>query len=182
MRVAILGSSGSGKSTLARRVAERTGWRHVELDALYHLADWQPQDRDVLRSQVGHMIANEHWVCDGNYNALVGDLIQSAADTIVVFDLPRLTVLRQIAWRTLRRAIRREELWNGNREPLSNLVRWEPEENVIRWSWVHHDRRHHEYRARAATGVWDHAEVIWVEDHSAAERWLSTLPRAGSVR
>lgn len=179
MRIAVLGSAGSGKSTLARRVAERTGWPHIEIDALYHLADWQPQDREVLREQITAMIAAEHWVCDGNYTSAVGDLVQAAADTIVVFDLPRLTVTRQVAWRTIRRALRREELWNGNREPMSNFFRWQPEENVIRWSWVHHDRYRDQYRALEASGAWDHAEVLWFGDHAAAQRWLSQLPLGG---
>lgn len=180
MRVSILGSSGSGKSTLARRVAERTGWRHIEIDALYHLADWKPQDRDVLRAQITREIAAEHWVCDGNYNSFVGDLVQAAADTIVVFDLPRSTVVRQVAWRTLRRAVRRQELWNGNREPLTNFTRWQPEKNVIRWSWTHHDRYREQYRALAASDVWDHAEVIWIRRHSAGENWLNNLQRKTS--
>lgn len=177
MRIAILGSSGSGKSTLAKRVAERTGWRHIEIDAYYHLAGWQPQDREVLRSEIANQISGQNWVCDGNYNANVGDLIQAAADTIVVYDLSRLTVLRQVTWRTVRRAVRREELWNGNRERLSNFFRWDPEENIIRWSWVHHHRYRDEYRALAETGTWDHAEVIWVERHAVADRWLANLPR-----
>lgn len=175
MRVAVLGSSGSGKSTLARRVAEQTGWPHIEIDALYHLAGWQPQDRDVLRAQMADELAREHWVCDGNYNSAVGDLVQEAADTIVVFDLPRWTVVRQVAWRTLRRALRRAELWNGNREPWSNFFRWQPEKNIIRWSWVHHDRYRHQYRTLHQTGAWDHAEVIWITNHTDAAHWLDGL-------
>lgn len=181
MRIAVLGSSGSGKSTLARRVTQRTGWRHVEIDALYHLANWQQQDREVLREQIADEIAHEHWVCDGNYNSVVGDLVQAAADTIVVFDLQRLTVARQVAWRTVRRAVRREELWNGNREPLTNFFRWQPEENIIRWSWVHHNRYRDQYRAMAESGAWDHADVVWIEDHKAVEHWLSGLPRSADL-
>jgi len=178
MRIAILGSSGSGKTTLARRVAQRTSWRHIEIDALYHLNNWKPQDREVLRRQIAHEIANKHWVCDGNYNSVVGDLVQAAADTILVFDLPRLTVVRQVAWRTIWRAVRREELWNGNREPLTNFIRWQPEENVIRWSWIHHNRYRDQYRGNEASGVWDHADVVWIEGHQAADRWLDRLPRS----
>lgn len=175
MRIAILGSSGSGKSTLARRLVEQTGWRHIEIDAFQHLPGWRQQERDELRSQISAEIANEHWVCDGNYNSQVGDLVQSAAETIVVYDLPRRTVCRQVLWRTIRRAVRREELWNGNREPLSNFTRWDPEKNVIRWSWTHHEQYREEYRSIAAAGNWDHAEVVWVRRHADADRWLAEL-------
>lgn len=44
--------------------------------------------------------------------------------------------MRQVIYRTLRRAILREVLWNGNREPWRNLFRWDPEHSIIRWSWT----------------------------------------------
>jgi adenylate kinase family enzyme len=176
MRVAILGSAGSGKSTLARRVAEQTGWRHIEIDAFHHLAGWQQQERVVLRSQISGEIEREHWVCDGNYNSMVGDLVQSAAQMIVVFDLPRWTVMRQVIGRTVRRAVKREVLWNGNREPLSNFTRWNPEKNVIRWSWTRHGEYREQYRSIESSGTWGHAEVVWIRHHREADRWLAGLP------
>jgi hypothetical protein len=52
--------------------------------------------------------------------------------------------MRRIIGRTLRRAISRAELWNGNREPWSNFFRADPERSVIAWSWT----RHHTVRER----------------------------------
>src|SRR3546814_4713935 len=72
-------------------------------------------------------------------------LFRAAADTIVWLDLPRPLIMRRVAGRTLRRAITREELWNGNREPLAGLVRWHPERNIIRWAWVQHSTRSEEH-------------------------------------
>ena len=46
------------------------------------------------------------------------------ADTVVWLDLPRSQVMRQIVSRTFRRVLTREELWNGNREPVENLWAW----------------------------------------------------------
>lgn len=179
MRIAILGSAGSGKSTLARRVVELTGCRHIEIDAFHHLPGWEQQGREALRSQIAEEIEHEHWVCDGNYNS-VGDLVQSAAETIVVFDLGRWTVLRQVMARTARRALTREELWNGNREPLSNFTCWDPEKNVIRWSWTRHEGYGEEFRSMESSGTWDHADVIWVKRHADADRWLSSLSAANT--
>lgn len=34
-------------------------------------------------------------------------------------------IIRQVLWRSIRRRVTREELWNGNREPLSGLFRLE---------------------------------------------------------
>lgn len=57
---------------------------------------------------------------DGNYSA-VQELIWTRADTVVWFDLPLALVLSRIIGRTLRRVVSRQELWNGNGEPFSNL-------------------------------------------------------------
>ena len=48
--------------------------------------------------------------------------------------------------RTLRRTLTREELWNGNREPLSNLWSLNPEKSIIAWTAT----RHGVYRRRYA--------------------------------
>jgi hypothetical protein len=45
-------------------------------------------------------------------------------------------VMYRVVLRTIRRAVTREELWNGNREPLSNFYRWDPGRNIIRLAWV----------------------------------------------
>lgn len=80
---------------------------------------------------------------DGNYSA-VRDLVWARADTVVWFDLPRRTVVRQVVWRTVRRAVTRQELWNGNRERLRSLFRLDPNASMVRWAWT----RHAEYRER----------------------------------
>jgi hypothetical protein len=62
------------------------------------------------------------WVVDGNYPRVVMEgPVWRRADTVVWLDLPRPTVMRQVVLRTLRRVLTRQTLWNGNREPFSNL-------------------------------------------------------------
>ena len=173
MRIAIVGSSGSGKTTLAKRVAGRTGIPHVEIDAVHHLAGWQPNPS--FRDDLAAALEQPSWVCDGNYS-MVDDLVRSAADTIVVFDLPRRTVMRQVTTRTVRRALTRAELWNGNREPLSNFFRWDPEHNIIRWAWTRYDGVRANHIEAATSGEWRHATVVWIRSHADGDAWLGTLP------
>ena len=52
LRVAVVGNSGSGKSTLARELAVRLGVKCIELDAIHHLPDWTPIDREEMRRVV----------------------------------------------------------------------------------------------------------------------------------
>lgn len=151
-RVSVVGSPGSGKTTFGRRLAEHLDVPFVELDAIFHQADWADLPRDIFRARVGEALAGDGWVVDGNYSA-VRDLVWRAADTVVWLALPRSVVMRRVGFRTVRRAITRERLWNGNREPLTNLYHLDPEKNILRWTWV----KYPEYAERYADGSGDPA-------------------------
>lgn len=157
-RVSIVGSSGSGKSTLAKAVAERIGATHVELDAMFHQADWQPTPTAELRRNVAAALDSERWVVCGNYSK-VADLVQGGADTIIWLDLSRRLVMSRLIRRSVKRAITREELWNGNRESWRNLFSRDPERNVVLWAWRHHDQYRKRYEGFAAGKFWAHADV-----------------------
>jgi adenylate kinase family enzyme len=142
MRISLRGCSGSGKSTLGRAVAAAYGLPFVELDAHFHQADWTPLEDEAFRERVAATAGGDGWVIDGNYGHVLRDLVESRADTIVLYDLPRSTVMARIVRRTLRRAVTREELWNGNREQPRNLFRRDPHRSIILWSWSMHGTYH----------------------------------------
>lgn len=148
----MVGNSGSGKSTLGRAIAARLGVDHIELDALFHQANWTPLTPAQLRERVAPLVAADGWVIDGNYSA-VRDLVWLRADTVVWLDLPRRTVMWRIVARTLRRLATRERLWNGNRERLRNVLSRDPDRNVVLWSW----RKHASYRELYGTASRDPA-------------------------
>lgn len=176
-RVSVVGNSGSGKSTLARALAARLGVAHVELDALVHLPGWEELPTEELRRQVTERLdGSDGWVIDGNYRNRVGDLVRARADTVVWLDLPRRTVMRQVVGRTLRRVVTRQELWNGNREPWSNLYSRDPMRNIVLWAWTNHAKYRRQYAAELAA----HPELAWVRLRSRRDvrRFLS--PAGGS--
>lgn len=143
-RIWVTGSSGAGKTTLARRLALGLELDHVELDGLFHGPDWTPADTDVLRARVAPRLVAPAWVVDGNYRKHLEDLIADRAELQIALDLSTVRVMSRVIRRTLRRMVTRQELWNGNRERWSNLIRWDPKENLIRFAWV----RRAEYRRR----------------------------------
>ncbi|MEP7026945.1 MAG: adenylate kinase, partial [Actinomycetota bacterium] len=96
--------------------------------------------------------SGDTWIIDGNYSK-VRDLVWARADTVAWLDPPRYRVMRQILWRTLRRAALRIELWNGNRERWANLFTLDPMESVVAWAWT----RHHAYQRRYASAQADPA-------------------------
>lgn len=141
LRIHIVGTSGAGKSTIAKNLARELRIRRLELDSIYHQANWTPLPVDEFRSQVAEFIRFESWVIDGNYST-VSDLIDSRATHLVWLDYPRWFVMLRLLRRTLRRTLTRQELWNGNRESLSSLFKRDPHENILLWAWTTHHERH----------------------------------------
>ena len=134
-RIWLVGTSGSGKTTLARRLSGRLDLPHLELDAVFHQPGWTELPTDEFRARVETFCADDRWVVCGKYGA-VRDLIAARADTIVCLDHARLRQTARVARRTVRRWVRREELWNGNRESVRNLWPFgDRERSIVRWTW-----------------------------------------------
>jgi adenylate kinase family enzyme len=168
----VVGNSGSGKSTLARKLAATLGIPYLELDSVFHQPGWQPLPPEEFIQVVAALADEDSWVIDGNYS-VVRPVVWARADTVVWLDLPRRTVMRQVIWRTVRRALTRQELWNGNREPLSNFLRWDPEESVISWAWHKHGEYRDRYGAAARDPANAHLTFIRLGSRGDIDRFLA---------
>lgn len=177
-RVSVVGNSGSGKTWLSGELSRLLGIRHVELDALYHQPGWRALDEETLRDRVAHAVSGEGWVVDGNYS-IVRDLVWERADTVVWLDPPRHVLLPRLVARTLRRTLVREELWNGNREPLSNLYSVDPERSIIAWAWTRDELYRHRYRWAAADPRWSHLRFVRLRNDRQVRGFLGSLPGSG---
>jgi adenylate kinase family enzyme len=175
-RVSLVGVSGAGKTTVGRKLAASLGVPFVELDAIFHQPDWVELPRDDFREQVGAALSAPGWVVDGNYSA-VRDLVWDRADTVVWLDLPRRLVMRRVILRTLRRAVTREALWNGNREPLTNFYRLDPEENIIRWAWVKYAGYVERYEVAMHDPAYDRLRFVRLRTPHEIDEFLAASAR-----
>jgi adenylate kinase family enzyme len=158
MRVAVVGNSGSGKSTLARRLAQSLDVTYLELDAIYHQPGWQPLPDEEFRQRVSDFAAADGWVIDGNYSA-VRPIVWARANAVVWLDPSRPVVMRQLVGRTVRRVLRRRELWNGNRESVRNLFRRD-DNNILYWPWTNHAKYHDRYAAASVDPGYAHLRFV----------------------
>jgi adenylate kinase family enzyme len=140
-RIVVRGTSGSGKTTLARAISASLGIPHVELDALFQQPSWTPLPDSVFIPKVQAVAEQESWVVCGNYRQ-VTPILLGRADTVVLYDLSRRLVMWRVVTRTLSRAVRNEELWNGNREGWRNIASLDPQTSIVAWAWTTHARRH----------------------------------------
>lgn len=168
-RILVAGTSGAGKTTLAGRVSAALGLPHTELDGLYHGTGWTP--RPEFESDVRAVVAQDAWVSEWQYTA-VRPLLLGRAELLVWLDLPVPVVLWQVGRRTLRRRLRRTELWNGNVEPPLRTILSDPD-HILRWAWrTRHTLRGLDERlARDAP----HLQVVRLRSRRAVERWVRSL-------
>ena len=171
-RVSVVGGSCTGKTTLARMLAERLDVPHVELDALHHGPNWEEASAELLRSRLEEALAAspDGWVVDGNYHGKLGTLVLEQADTAVWLDPPFVVAVRRVLWRTLTRALRRAELWNGNRETFANAF---SRDSIVWWVLKTHRRYHRTFPVRLAAvpGL----RVVRLRSARAVRSWLATL-------
>jgi adenylate kinase family enzyme len=173
-RVSVVGNAGAGKSRFAQRLAAQLGAPWVELDAIHHLADWEPIDPATFYAEFDKIASTETWGIDGNYRSVVvhGPVWQRA-DTVVWLDLPRRTVILQVTLRSLRRVVRREQLWNGNRESVRTLLTWDPHLSVIRWAWAQHGKYRGRFASAMASAELSHLQFVRVGSRREAEAFLA---------
>jgi adenylate kinase family enzyme len=177
-RVSVVGNSGSGKTTLARSLAIALGASHLELDSIFHRPGWSELDPGEFRRQVGEVVAGEAWVVDGNYS-VVRDLVWRRADTVVWLDPPQRRVMAQVVGRTVRRVLTRQELWNGNREPWSNLWSWDPNRSIIAWAWTQRQAYRTRYAAAGADPAWGHLDFRRLRSRADCTRLLQAAAGDG---
>jgi hypothetical protein len=104
--------------------------------------------------------------------------VWARADTVVWLDLPRPVVMRQIIRRTLTRAVRRTELWNGNREPWCNFASLDPNRSIIAWAWTQHGAYRERYREAMVDPAWRRLRFIRLGSEQAVAAFLEEAGRA----
>lgn len=168
-RVLVAGVSGSGKTTLARRVGDVLHLPVTEMDALHHGPEWIP--RPEFMADVETFSSADAWVSEWQYPA-ARELLADRADTLVWLDVPTRVAMARVARRTAIRSIRREELWNGNREAPLHTVFTDPE-HIVRWAWRTRDL------LRQLVPLLEHSHpdltVVRLRSRSDADRFIARL-------
>jgi adenylate kinase family enzyme len=175
-RISVVGSSGSGKTTLARTIAERRGIPHLELDSVYHQPNWKPLSDTDFQTAVESFVGGESWVIDGNYGRTgIQDLIWRRADAVIWLDLSRMVVMLRLFSRSARRAVTKEELWNGNTEQWSNFFSMDANRNIFLWTWQRYGSTAERYRRAMADPSLSSLEWIHLGTQSEIDDFVDRL-------
>lgn len=168
-RIVVTGTTGSGKTTLTTQLATRLGVPRIELDALYWGPNWTPHPAEAFRASVDVATEGDGWVLDGNYSA-VRDIVWSRADTLIWLDYRLGVNLWRLARRGLVRSLRREVLWNGNRETFRG--NFFSRDALIPWAIKTHGRKRRDIPAALARPEYAHLAVLRFRTPGETRRWL----------
>jgi adenylate kinase family enzyme len=171
-RVVVVGTTGSGKTSVARRLAGRLGVPHVELDALQWEPNWTAAETSVLRDRAARAVAGDGWVVDGNYSK-VRDIVWPRAEVLIWLDYSLPVIIRQLARRTIRRILRREELWSGNKE--SFRVTFFSRDSLFVWVLQTYRRHRREYAELPRRPEHAHLRVVRLRSPAETRAWLAGL-------
>jgi len=170
-RVHVIGTSGSGKTTVAGAIADKLGIRHIELDAIHWQPGWTELPDDEFMERVSEAVQGDAWTIDGNYRT-VRHLIWERVDTIVWLDMPFIPVFLRMLWRTTRRIVTREELWNTNTEGIDALI---GKDSMPLWVIKTHKRRREEYPPLLASPELSNVDVKVFKSLKEVDAWIESL-------
>lgn len=167
----ITSASGNGGTTFARKLATALDVPFYELDALFWQPGWAETPADEFRARVEPIVAGDAWVIDGKYHGKLGDLVQRRADVVVWLDQPMRIWLPRLVRRTVRRIVRGESLWNGNRETFRGAF-------FARDSLLLFALRHYRRRQRALPERLASCTFVRLRSPDEVERFLRNVARA----
>ncbi len=175
-RIVVIGTTSSGKSTLAKNLADKLSLDFIELDALHWEPNWHEAEDDIFRERVDAATRAEGWIVAGNYH-IVRDLIWSRAEALIWLDYSFPLVFWRLTYRTVRRAITREELWNGNREKFWWHLKFWSDESLFRWLFKTYWRRKREIPMELSKSEHAHLKIFHFTSPKETEDWLNSIGR-----
>jgi adenylate kinase family enzyme len=170
-RILVVGISGAGKSTLARTLTGELGVPYYEMDALHYIGpDWAVNED--FEARVARIASSPAWIFDSFGYPQVRDLLWEHADTVIWLDYPRRVVMPRVLRRSLRRTLRRERIFGGNRETAAG---WFRRDHPAWWAWSQHGARRREIGHRAGDPRFAPLRVIRTTTSKETARWLRSI-------
>lgn len=173
-RILVYGVTGSGKTTLAAQIAGRTGLPWYSVDDLTWEPGWIEVPLAEQRARIAAICAGQRWILDSAYGKWL-EIPLARVQLIVALDYPRWISLGWLVRRTLRRAVGRNPVCNGNTESFRQAL---SSDSIIVWHFKSFARKRARIRKWAADP--GGPEVVRFTRPRSTRRWLATLSVAGS--
>lgn len=173
-RVIVIGTSGSGKTTFAGKLSALLGVKHIQIDAINFLENWQERPPEEFKKLVEQEISANEWIMDGNYSR-VRDMTWRRATMLIWLNYSFPVNFYRAVSRTLRRVFLREVLYSGNRENFRKAFL--SRDSMILWMLKTYRRRRRQYAELLRQPEWRDKEIFVFTRPREAEDFLARLRR-----
>lgn len=173
-RIIVVGTTGVGKSTLAASLSETLNIPHIEMDALFWEENWvQCSDETFAeRLQTALEQAGDSWLMDGNYR-LSRSIVWPLADTVIWLDYPLSLIYWRLFWRSMKRILSREKLWNKNYE--SFYSQFLAKDSLFVWAKETYYRRKRNYETIIANNEYPQLQFLRFRSPKETKVFLEAL-------
>ena len=173
-RIIIFGTSGAGKSTLARKISQKLGTPHIELDNLRFGPNWSNTPKEEYHAHIKEAIKQENWVIDGNVFNSSREIVWPRATHLLWLRYSLHRTLWQLFKRTIHARITGTEIVKGNKESLR--INFLSRQSLFLLAY----KKYFEHRKHLpeALGLPEnkHLQVTIFTNPSQANQWLEQLP------
>jgi len=174
-RILIYGVTGSGKTTMAKHLSKQLDLPYIDVDSLTWEPNWVEVPLDIQEQRIRDICARDGWILDSAYGKWV-NLPLDRVELVIGLDYSRMRVFSQLLRRTLRRAIKREPVCNGNVEQFSKMF---SKDSILLWQHVSFHRKRERIHRWAAEGKF---EVKVLKRPIDFDLWLVELDRSKEFR
>jgi adenylate kinase family enzyme len=176
-RITIHGHSGSGKSRLAHIIGARLNLSVIELDALYHVNNWNDTPLDEFRAKIERITESSPngWVSAGNYFR-VKDLLMDQADVVVWLRLPFHIVYWRLLWRTIRDLFTKKPIWEGGALIESWKQTFATQDSILLWG-IKHWKPHIRGMTAALDTTPEDVTILILRSSRAVNDFVNQLPQ-----
>lgn len=171
-RIVVIGSSCVGKTTFAKKLAKVLNTKHIEMDWLNWMPEWEQRSIEELRQLVDRETSAETWVLDGNYSR-TRDIAWNRATHVVWLNVSFPVAMVRAIKRTTKRAFTGKEICGGNRETFR--LAFLSTDSMIIWTLRTYFSRRRRYKEQIEKNQYKNLEFIVFENSGESEKFLTRL-------
>ncbi len=172
-RINVIGTTGSGKTTFSKELSTALGIPYAQLHELFWNPNWVESTEEEFLPKVASAVGDDTWVLDGNFSRTT-DIKWQRADTVVWLDCSFLTTFTQLFGRTIKRAVKKNELWpnTGNRESFRKS--FFHKSSILMWFFKNYGRNKKRYEEAMQSSEFSHLNFVRLTNRKKAREFIET--------
>ena len=170
-RINVIGTTGSGKTNFSKELSAALDISYVQLDELFWKPNWVESPDEEFLPKVTSAVKKDTWVLDGNFSRTT-EIKWQRADTVIWLDFSYFTTFTQLLARTIRIAIKKDELWpnTGNKESFRKS--FFDRSSILLWFFQNYERNKKRYENIIQSHEFSHLNFIRLKNRKEARKLI----------